>query len=473
MAQLISDAYMNSLCKTVYLTGVANNKSQNSTLLANISKDRFVGKEMKYAMQYGNGGNFASSYSTLVNNPTTGARNGEWTMTPGYLTGIFDISQPEILQSEEDKAAYMKILANKMSACFDGLSKTLAIYLYGGEFGVIDQLQADVTFGATEVSIPVTSAGSIKMDLGTRIVFATAGAQDTAVPSSPLAGTGAYATVTAIDDYSVTILPSSGLNGVTVYKGDYIELFGTRTAYNATTSNGIQGLADFIPTIGNRDTSDARWTSYIANDFRGVARKDAVNRLAGQFVKAAATGNHPLTDAILTLLKKTKRQGGGVGNILVINDEDFNKVQAEADLTRNFITNTENSSKSKKNAVFGLNDFTVAFGDATSGDTVIDPFCTEGAAYSMDKNDLVFYDIGNVGRVISPVANGQIGKYDIESVGDQGMGNDPKVSINIDKLFTVTPGAANDFGPTMNIGVHIFGQFKLGKTSSSGVAVLK
>lgn len=473
MAQLVSNQYMQSLLKTVYLSGVANNKSQNSTLLANIDKDTFVGKEMKYAMQYGNGGNFASDYSALVNNPTVGARNGEWTMVPGYLSGIFDISQPEILQSETDKAAYMKIIANKMSACFDGLSKTLAIYLYGGEFGVIDALSADITFGSTEVSIPVSSSASIKLDLGSRIVFASAGAQNTALPSSPLVGTGAYATVTAIDDYSITVLPSAGLNGVTVYKGDYIELFGTRTAYNSTTSNGIQGLEDFIPTIANRDSADARWTTYINTDFRGVARKDAVNRLAGQFVKAAATGSHPLTDAILTLLKKTKRQGGGTNNILVINDEDFNKIQAEADLTRNFITNTETSSKAKKNAVFGLNDFSVAFGDATSGDTVIDPFCTEGKAYSLDKNDLTFYDMGNVGRVISPVSNGQIGKYDIESVGDQGMGNDPKVSINIDKLFTVVPGTAGTFGPTMNVGVHIFGQYAMRKTSSSGVAVLK
>ena len=150
---------------------------------------------------------------------------------------------------------------------------------------------------------------------------------------------------------------------------------------------------------------------------------------------------------------------------------DANKAQKEADLTRSMFTNTE--GKGKKNATFGLSDFEVFFGEASSCNVVIDPFCPEGYAYSLDKNDLKFFDLGNVGRVIAPVANDQIGKYDIESVGDQGMGDDPKVSLNTDKLFTVTQGSAGRFGPSFNIAANIFGNFSMRKTSSSGVAVLK
>lgn len=470
MAQLLSSGYMASLLKTVYLSGCANNKSQNSTLLSMIEKDTFIGKEMKYAMQYGNGGNFGSDYAALVNHPTDGARNGEWTMTPGYLTGFFTIDQPEILQSDSDKAAYMKIIANKMSACFDGLSKTLAIYLYGGKYGVIDKVQSEVTFSAgTSATLPITASGSIKLDIGSRIVFATEGSADAALPYSYLAGSGAYATVTNIDDYSITVMPSAGLASVTVYKGDYIELFGTRDAFDSKGTAGIEGLADLIPVVGDR--TGTAWETYIKEDFRGIDRSQAVNRLAGQFVKAESTGNTRLTDALVKLLKKTKRQGGGINNILVINDEDYEKIQKEADLTRSMFTNTE--GKGKKNATFGLSDFQVFFGEAEAGNVIIDPFCPEGYAYSLDKDDLKFFDLGNVGRVISPVANGQIGKYDIESVGDQGMGDDPKVSLNTDKLFTVTQGAAGRFGPSFNVAANIFGNFSMRKTSSSGVAVLK
>lgn len=467
MAQLVSEPYMASLLKTVYLSGVANNKSQNSTLLSMISKDTFIGKEMKYAMQYGNGGNFGSDYAALVNHPTDGARNGEWTMTPGYLTGLFTIDQPEILQSDSDKAAYMKIISNKMSACFDGLSKTLAIYLYGGKYGVIDRVQSEVTFtSGVSAILPITASGSIKLDIGSRIVFATANAADSALPYSNLAGSGAYATVTNIDDYSITVIPSGSF---TVYKGDYIELFGTRDASDSDQSAGIEGLADLIPTVNDRTGTD--WENYINKDFRGIKRSQAVNRLAGQFVKAESTGNTRLTDALVKLLKKTKRQGGGTNNILVINDEDYEKIQKEADLTRTMFTSTE--GKGKKNATFGLSDFQIFFGEAEAGNVIIDPFCPEGYAYSLDKDDLKFFDLGNVGRVISPVANGQIGKYDIESVGDQGMGDDPKVSLNTDKLFTVTQGAAGRFGPSFNVAANIFGNFSMRKTSSSGVAVLK
>ena len=340
----------------------------------------------------------------------------------------------------------------------------------GGKYGVIDKVQSEVTFSAgVAATLPITASGSIKLDIGSRIVFATEGSADAALPYSNLAGSGAYATVTNIDDYSITVMPSAGLASVTVYKGDYIELFGTRDAWNSKGTAGIEGLADLIPVVGDR--TGTAWEAYIAEDFRGIDRSQAVNRLAGQFVKAEPTGNTRLTDALVKLLKKTKRQGGGTNNILVINDEDYEKIQKEADLTRSMFTNTE--GKGKKNATFGLSDFEVFFGEASSGNVVIDPFCPEGYAYSLDKNDLKFFDLGNVGRVIAPVANDQIGKYDIESVGDQGMGDDPKVSLNTDKLFTVTQGSAGRFGPSFNIAANIFGNFSMRKTSSSGVAVLK
>lgn len=470
MAQLISNNYMNALLKTVYLSGVTNNKDQNSILLPLIGKEAFEGKEMKYAMQYSNGGNFGSNYAQLVNNATLGAKNGEWVMTPGYATGFFTIEQPEILTSDTDKAAYMKILANKMSACFDGLSKTMAVYLYGGKYATLEKVGTAITFGASttaETTISVSSSTSIKLEPGSRIVFAVDASDATAsLPSSPLKD--GYATVKSIDDNSIVVTPSTDLVSETIPVGAYIQLYGCRGS-NGT--NGFDGLEDFIPTIGDR--TGTAWGTYIATAFRGIDRSEAVNRLAGQFVKAANSGSHPLTDALMSLLKKTKRKGGGSNNQLILNDEDFDAIQKEADLVRSFFTNTDGNVKAKKNATFGLSDFSVAFGDATLGDTIVDPFCTYGKVYSLDKGDLKFYDIGNMGRVISPVSNGEIGKYDIESVGDQGIGNDPKVSLNTDKLFTVTPGTSGEFGPQFTIAANLFGNFKLEKTASSGVAVLR
>ena len=94
MANIVSNNYVKALLKTVYLSGVANNKYQNSPVLSAIKKEDWgSGKEIKYAAQYGNGGNFGSVYNTLVNNPTSGVKNLEWTAKQGYATGFFGCLQ--------------------------------------------------------------------------------------------------------------------------------------------------------------------------------------------------------------------------------------------------------------------------------------------------------------------------------------------------------------------------------------------
>lgn len=469
---IVQNSFMQKLLKTVYLDGVSNNKYQSSPVLAAIEKKNWAGGDViKYAAQYGNGGNFGSVYNMVANNPTSGAKNLEWEMTQGYAFGLFDIDQPEILTSESDTGAYMSILANKMSACFDGLSKTMAMYLYGGKYGVIDQVKdtgSGITIQATN-TFELTSAGALKMDVGTRFVIATAAQADKAVPGSDLLGsnsTPVIFTVTAIDDKFVTATAS--VAGGTVYNGDYIELYSARSGSEA---RGFEGLADLIPTIANRDKSDARWQNYIKTAFRGVDRSVNADRLAGQFVKAEASGDTRLTDALVTLLKKTKR-AGGLNNMIIINDETWEQVGKELGLAAN-MRQLSNVGSNKNRATFGVSELATAFGDAFIDRTVIDPYCTEGTAYSIEKDDLAFYDLGNVSKVLSPVSNGQMGKYDIKNVGEQGIGSEPTAKLNMDKLFTITPGAAGEYGPAFTISANVYGNFMLRKTASAGVAVLK
>ena len=469
---IVQNSFIQKLLKTVYLDGVANNKYQSSPVLAAIEKKNWAGGDViKYAAQYGNGGNFGSVYNMVANNPTSGAKNLEWEMTQGYAFGLFDIDQPEILTSESDTGAYMSILANKMSACFDGLSKTMAMYLYGGKYGVIDQVKdsgSGITVQATN-TFELTSAGALKMDVGTRFVIATAAQADKAVPGSDLLGsnsTPVIFTVTAIDDKFVTATAS--VSGGTVYNGDYIELYSARSGSEA---RGFEGLADLIPTIANRDKSDTRWQNYIKTAFRGVDRSVNADRLAGQFVKAEASGDTRLTDALVTLLKKTKR-AGGLNNMIIINDETWEQVGKELGLAAN-MRQLSNVGSNKNRATFGVSELATAFGDAFIDRTVIDPYCTEGTAYSIEKDDLAFYDLGNVSKVLGPVSNGQMGKYDIKNVGEQGIGSEPAAKLNMDKLFTITPGAAGEYGPAFTISANVYGNFMLRKTASAGVAVLK
>lgn len=462
---IVSNQNIYNLLKTVYLSDVTNNKYQNSPVLTKIKKESWgSGKEIKYAAQYGNGGNFSSDYGLLSaisqQGSVNGVRNLEWTATQGYAVGNFDINMPEMLTTAEERGAYMKALNNKMAGCFDGLSKTLAMYLYGGKYGVIDKIQADVSIATTGNTIPLTSAGAIKLDLGSHFVIASAGAADTALPSSNLLNT--VCTVTAIDDESVTF---DATNAVQAYAGDYIELYGAR---NGTSVHGIEGLAEIIPAYGDRDATDARWTNYIAQAFRGVDRSVSPTRLAGQFVKAAATGNTRKTDALVSLLKKVKR-AGGLNNQVIVNDEDWDAIGQELGIQAN-LWQANNSGNEKNRFTAGYSELATAFGDAFIGRTIIDPYATQGLAYMLDGNDLTFYDLGNVGKVTGPVDNDQLGKHDIESVGDQGIGDQPGSKINIEKLFTITEGAKGSFGPALEIAAHVYGNYILRKTASAGVA---
>ena len=88
----------------------------------------------------------------------------------------------------------------------------------------------------------------------------------------------------------------------------------------------------------------------------------------------------------------------------------------------------------------------------------------------LDKDDLKFYDMGNVGKVIQPVDGN---RPEVGSVGDQGFGDEINAKLNMDKLFTITPDSNGEYGPEFTIAANIFGNFALRKTASSGVAVLK
>lgn len=458
---LISNAYMQALLKTVYENGVYNAKFQNSPILSDIKKTSWGGgKEVKYAAQYANGGNFGSNYATLIGNMDTGARNVEWTAQQGYATGIFNINQPEILTSAEERGAYMDILSNKMSACFDGMSKMLAMYLYGGKYGVIDKAAATISsVTSTGNELTLTSAGIVKMSVGTR--FVVAHDATATVPGSALID--AVFTVTKIDGNVITF--SSSATGVAITTGDYIELYTARTG---TTVYGFDGLNDFIPDVGDR--TGTAWDTYIATAFRGVDRSVAVDSLAGQFVKAATTGDTKYTDALVTLLKKTKR-GGGLNDIIIVNDDDWDLIGAELNIQRNLWQAT-NGGAEKQGATAGFNKMSTAFGDAFIDRVVIDPFCTYGKSYMLQKDDLEFKDLGNVSKVIQPVANGQLGKASIEGVGSQGFGSTVNSQLNVDKLFNIVPGAAGVTGPEFTISANTYGNFMLKKTASTGVASL-
>lgn len=435
---IVTNDYMRALLKTVYVSGVANAKKQGSPVLAKVKKETWDGgKELKYAAQYANGGNFGVNYGAIVNSMDDGVRNVEWTMEPGHLTGLFSVSQPEILSSASDRAAYMKVIANKMSGCFDGLAKTLATFMYSGKDGILGKVIS--TSGST---ITVDRSTALKMDLGTKFRVMTA-----------LTDYDTSAVLTVVGK-SKGVITFSGTAG-TITAGDLVVL-------NAKGSGvqGPDGLADIIPVTRDNSTKD----------FRGVDRSKAWDNLAGQVVSTAASATGAaMADALVELLKEVKL-AGGTNVSLIINDDDYDTITKALGLNQYYFVGV-NSGDSKNRVTKGMTSLATAFGDAFTGNAIIDPYCPKGTAYMIDMDDFTFYAMNGVDKVINPVSNDQLGKYDVESVGDAGVGDNPSAQLNMDKLFTISQGAADEVGPTFLIAAHLYGNFAIKDTSACGVAV--
>lgn len=433
---IVTNDYMKALLKTVYVSGVANAKKQGSPVLKDVKKENWEGgKELKYAAQYANGGNFGVNYGAIVNSMDEGVRNVEWTMEPGHLTGLFSVSQPEVLSSATDRAAYMKAIANKMSGCFDGLAKALATFMYSGKDGIIGKV-----IDAAGQTITVDRSTALKMDLGTkfRVVSDISGYDSAAV---------------------LTVIGKS--KGVITFSGTATPAAGNLIVLNAKGSGiqGPDGLADLIPVARTDDNKT----------FRGVDRSKAWDNLAGQVVTSADHTGAKMADALVELLKEVKL-AGGTNVSLIINDDDYDEITKALGLNQYYFIGV-NQGAEKNKITKGVSSLATAFGDAFTGNAIIDPYCPKGTAYMIDMNDFTFYAMNGVEKVINPVSNDQLGKYDIEAVGDAGIGDNPSVQLNMDKLFTISEGAADEVGPTFLIAAHLYGNFAIKDTSACGVCV--
>lgn len=424
------------LLKVDYIKGLANAKKQGSTVLPKVKKESWDGaEEYKYAVNYANGGNFGISYSGIVSALDEGVRNEQWTMNPGHLTGLFTVSQPEILETATDRQAYMKAIGVQMSACYDGLAKTLATFMYNGKDGILGKV-----ISTTGQTITVDRSTALKLDIGSK-----------------------FRVVTSLDDYAsapvLTVISKS--KGVITFSGTATIAANDLVVLNARGANAVgpDGLADFIPVT--RDAS--------TKNFRGVDRSKAWENLAGQVVFSADHTGAKMAEALVDLLKEIKL-AGGTNVSLIINDDDYDTITKALGLNQYYFIGV-NSGDNKNHVTKGMTSLATAFGDAFTGSAIIDPYCPKGRAYMIDMNDFVFRGLNGVEKIIDPVANGQLGKYDVESVGDAGIGDNPHVQLNMDKMFTISEGGSDDFGPKFIVAAHLYGNFYIRDTAAMGVAV--
>lgn len=467
MAIVDRSANFKKTLKTIYETEVVKNRYQNSVTLESIKKSRWNGGEViEYLAQTGNGGNYGAQYDTLVDNPSSGAQYDKWQMTQGYATGWFKVDQPDNLMTAYKDGAFLRKVSGEMAATFDGISKTIGgAYLFGGKHGALGKV---VTAPASAVAasgnvMTVQHSARVKMGKGLRFQVMSG-----EVPNESNIGTAVY-TVTSINGDEITF--SASVAGETIAAGDTLILY---TAYLSTAASGskflgMEGLPELIPCYGDRNS--AAWETYIATNFRGVDRSSDVEMLAGQFVKADATGDTRYADALFELLGKTM-DAGGRNNRQVISTKTWAEIGKQLGVSGNLWQAFDNSAASKTGVTIGMNNLATAFGDSFIGRTTRDVQCPDDLAYQFEMDDLEYVDLGNIDPIINGTSQGQVGLASIEQTGDQGFGETIAPKINENKLFNVEFGAKGTYGPAVIVSCNAFGNFRLRKTGSAGVAKL-
>lgn len=446
----ISDtASILALLKVYYAKeGVQNLMFRNSPLLKKIEKTRVEGKVQNFSAMYGRGGAAGADFTKAVSLASTVSKNVEFSVTPGQLFSVYTMNSKEVQASKSNRGAYMKVAGNKMFAASESFRKTLAAALYGRGYGEIASATTDALTANTNVDITLPSDAIMKIDVGSEIVI-KASIDATAVKAT--------CTVEAINGDTVTIKSDTTVTPVAT---DVICLAGSLDAAGKPILP--VGLDAWLPVVGNR--TGAAWTSYIGTDFFGVNRSVAADRLAGAFVKAAATTEKKV-DTIQKLIKKVRRQGS-LADLIVMNDDDFLALSNEIETTNTYFTQT--STKSKKQASIGVADFSASFSTNFIENIIDDPYCPKGRFYVLDSSAIELWSYTNAEKVNDGIADNNPGKQDPMAMDNEGKENDP-YGLIIDDYLNIQPGQNTVDGPASQVALQFFGSFVITNPSVNGV----
>lgn len=462
----VTSAYVEQMCKDVYEPKVENNKYQHSQFLNDLKKESAPwGKQIIYATQIGDGGNYGVEYDLLSNDYVAGKRNEVWKMGLGRVQGIFRQSMIDMARTDAAEKALQDDLANSMSACYSGISRTLTTFITGGKYGVLGYVKADLdlsTLGITGVEIPVDSSFLVKTNIGTRVVFATKGAGTTAYPWSTLAASGKYATIVKKGAHSVIVNFDAAFTGLTIYAGDVIELY---TAQVGNELNGPEGILDICAAYIDRD--DPEFVNYIHNQFRGVSREDAVDELCGHYVKADTTpgATNPNANALVEALMLAKRGGRMSDKVhCYINDESYMNMYKNGEIGNQPWASVNVSAAERINPTLGVNKLGIAFEESFAGKLTADASFLNGTAALVDMDDMVWRDVGYTGKITDPVSNDSEGSYNIDSVGRQGFGDKIDAGFDTPRLFEVSQNGKNGDGNLWEICAKVYGNLQSKQT---------
>lgn len=435
MAQFVSqDTSVLAVLKEYY--GVQDVEAllfRNSPVLRMLKKERIGGKYIPLPMAvYGSGAvsaDFNQASAQAVNTYTGVSMQ----VQPGRLFSSFVLDPQEFLASQSDKAAFISVFALRAMLALDDMRKVLATCLYHQGYLELGQVNAIDSTGYAYVDVDPSTAMAI--DPGSYIQFAPS------ITGAFRAG-GSYYVVASIAQQGsgntrVTFQSAYGA-GAGIAVGDWLFIKGGRDV--SGNPNAPIGLGGWLPALYNRGYAGGsdltNWNAYIGTSFFGVNRSIAPDRLAGQFIYRNTSANEPYTQAILRAVKQVRR-GGGVPDLIVVNDDDYTYLMNEALANRSFYQMINDRGNTGENKVTqGISQFQMSFSTSWINLVYDDPYCPKNTCYVLDMQALRLYGLSNPNKIVDEIPAGN--EPGAPKASDKG---EPTTNFQflVDDMYTTSP----------------------------------
>jgi hypothetical protein len=396
-------------------------------------------------MLYSRGGGVAGDFTLLT--ATSAAANTAAKVPYGQCFSRFDISPKEHLASDNGggQGAFIQFLREYFYASQEALRKTIANAIFGMGYCEVAPLKA--VDAGSKLFITMSSQGALAIDIGSKVLFTTGpqpgGALRNVTPST-------VSTITDNGNDTVTVTFAAAYDP-SVAIGDWMEIYGFRNVSNKPLM--FVGLRGWLPIVGSR--TGATWTTYIGTDFFGLTRSTHVTRMAGQFYLRNNGASEKYADAIVKGVRYARR-GGGVPDMIVLNDVDFGTIIGEIKAAQTYFQQINGpAAGSEMKAVNGLTSMMFAFSSTWIQYVVDDPYCPVGVAYVLETDSIGLAMLSNP----KPIET---------NVPTTNEGGGPKIASqdappmqyqwNIDDLVATAPSDTVD-GQGARVTTQFFGAF--------------
>jgi len=224
------------------------------------------------------------------------------------------------------------------------------------------------------------------------------------------------------------------------------------------------GRGGWLPRVQDRSGSD--WTTYVGTAFYGVTRSASVNALCGWFYKRASGEQY--SDA-LTQGIKLARRGGGVPDMIVVNDEDYMTLIGELQGQFAYMqqVNTAGAKNAKNEVTKGLSALRYAFSTSWLDKVYDDPYCPKGVAYILDSEVIEFAALSNAELINDGVSDNEPGSPSVESASEP----DTAFKLIIDDYLNIVPNSTSAEGPAAQVSLSIYGNYVVHEPAHCAVVV--